>query len=142
MVHVHQVAAKSPAAVKGLVLLNCAVGMNSKAAVDDWRIVLLYPILVLIDLLLKVASLSLISGLIRKGCLIVFNHLDVECSCSVAFRQVQNKGEHKEYSKQGQSLSRRTNGPIQADEAAGAVWTSMLFCTHTFGSGLLQPGVG
>ena len=51
-----QAAAKSPSAVKGLVLLNCAVGMNSKAAVDDWRIVVLYPILVLIDILLKVGQ--------------------------------------------------------------------------------------
>ena len=55
-----QVAAKSPEAVKGLVLLNCAVGMNSKAAVDDWRILLLYPILALIDLLLKVWYIALL----------------------------------------------------------------------------------
>jgi hypothetical protein len=30
--------------------------MNSKAAIDDWRIVLIYPLLFLIDLLLKVRT--------------------------------------------------------------------------------------
>ncbi|KVH87917.1 pheophytinase, chloroplastic [Cynara cardunculus var. scolymus] len=39
--------------VEGLVLLNCAGGMNNKAIVDDWRIKLLYPLLLLIDFLLK-----------------------------------------------------------------------------------------
>ncbi|XP_075509336.1 uncharacterized protein LOC142545824 [Primulina tabacum] len=39
--------------VKGLVLFNCAGGMNNKAIVDDWRIRLLFPLLWLIDLLLK-----------------------------------------------------------------------------------------
>ena len=28
--------------------------MNSKAAIDDWRIVVIYPLLALIDILLKV----------------------------------------------------------------------------------------
>ncbi|GAX79117.1 hypothetical protein CEUSTIGMA_g6557.t1 [Chlamydomonas eustigma] len=46
-------AAEGPNSVKGVVLLNCAVGMNSKAAIDDWRIVVIYPLLFLIDLLLK-----------------------------------------------------------------------------------------
>ncbi|EES19542.1 hypothetical protein BDA96_09G147900 [Sorghum bicolor] len=40
-------------AVRGLVLLNCAGGMNNKAIVDDWRIKLLLPLLLLIDFLLK-----------------------------------------------------------------------------------------
>lgn len=40
-------------AVRGLVLLNCAGGMNNKAIVDDWRIKLLLPLLWLIDFLLK-----------------------------------------------------------------------------------------
>lgn len=39
--------------VKGLVLLNCAGGMNNKAIVDDWRIKLLFPLLWLIDFLLN-----------------------------------------------------------------------------------------
>ncbi|KAK3135543.1 hypothetical protein QOZ80_5BG0420180 [Eleusine coracana subsp. coracana] len=40
-------------AVRGLVLLNCAGGMNNKAIVDDWRIKLLLPLLWLIDFLLN-----------------------------------------------------------------------------------------
>lgn len=39
--------------IKGLVLLNCAGGMNNKAIVDDWRIKLLFPLLWLIDFLLN-----------------------------------------------------------------------------------------
>lgn len=39
--------------MQGLVLLNCAGGMNNKAIVDDWRIKLLLPLLWLIDFLLK-----------------------------------------------------------------------------------------
>ncbi|KAK1433396.1 hypothetical protein QVD17_10306 [Tagetes erecta] len=39
--------------VKGLVLLNCSGGMNNKAIVDDWRIKLLFPLLLFIDFLLK-----------------------------------------------------------------------------------------
>lgn len=39
--------------VRGLVLLNCAGGMNNKAVVDDWRIKLLFPLLWLVDFLLK-----------------------------------------------------------------------------------------
>ncbi|KAK9205447.1 hypothetical protein WN943_015714 [Citrus x changshan-huyou] len=39
--------------VRGLVLLNCAGGMNNKAIVDDWRIKLLLPLLWFIDFLLK-----------------------------------------------------------------------------------------
>ncbi|KAL1820069.1 hypothetical protein ACET3Z_014938 [Daucus carota] len=39
--------------IKGLVLLNCAGGMNNKAVVDDWRIKLLFPLLWLIDFLLN-----------------------------------------------------------------------------------------
>lgn len=41
------------ALVRGLVLLNCAGGMNNKAIVDDWRIKLLLPLLWLFDFLLK-----------------------------------------------------------------------------------------
>ncbi|KAH9782305.1 AB hydrolase-1 domain-containing protein [Citrus sinensis] len=40
-------------AASGLVLLNCAGGMNNKAIVDDWRIKLLFPLLWFIDFLLK-----------------------------------------------------------------------------------------
>ncbi|KAL2513351.1 alpha/beta-Hydrolases superfamily protein [Abeliophyllum distichum] len=39
--------------VQGLVLLNCAGGMNNKAIVDDWRIKLLLPLLWFFDFLLK-----------------------------------------------------------------------------------------
>ncbi|KAF5481535.1 hypothetical protein F2P56_002176, partial [Juglans regia] len=39
--------------VQGLVLLNCAGGMNNKAIVDDWRIKLLVPLLWLFDFLLS-----------------------------------------------------------------------------------------
>nr|XP_010907547.1 uncharacterized protein LOC105034192 [Elaeis guineensis] len=39
--------------VRGLVLLNCAGGMNNKAIVDDWRIKLLLPLLWLFDFLLR-----------------------------------------------------------------------------------------
>lgn len=39
--------------IRGLVLLNCSGGMNNKAIVDDWRIKLLFPLLLLIDFLLK-----------------------------------------------------------------------------------------
>ncbi|TKY51975.1 Pheophytinase [Spatholobus suberectus] len=39
--------------VRGVVLLNCAGGMNNKAIVDDWRIKLILPLLWLIDFLLK-----------------------------------------------------------------------------------------
>ncbi|XXG65974.1 hypothetical protein AAC387_Pa05g3545 [Persea americana] len=49
------IAASEPASrlVKGLVLLNCAGGMNNKAIVDDWRIKLLLPLLWLFDFLLR-----------------------------------------------------------------------------------------
>ncbi|XP_078447451.1 alpha/beta-Hydrolases superfamily protein [Wolffia australiana] len=39
--------------VRGLALLNCSGGMNNKAIVDDWRIKLLFPLLLLFDILLK-----------------------------------------------------------------------------------------
>ncbi|XP_076910301.1 uncharacterized protein LOC143567905 [Bidens hawaiensis] len=44
--------------VKGLVLLNCAGGMNNKAIVDDWRIKLVFPLLWLIDFLLKQKAIA------------------------------------------------------------------------------------
>ncbi|XP_068648638.1 uncharacterized protein [Aristolochia californica] len=39
--------------VRGLVLLNCAGGMNNKAIVDDWRIKLFLPLLWIFDVILK-----------------------------------------------------------------------------------------
>lgn len=39
--------------VQGLVLLNCAGGMNNKAIVSDWRIKLFLPLLWFFDYLLK-----------------------------------------------------------------------------------------
>lgn len=47
------VGANAPERVRGIVLLNCAGGMNNKAIVDDWRIKLVMPIFLLIDFLLK-----------------------------------------------------------------------------------------
>ncbi|KAH7429354.1 hypothetical protein KP509_09G043100 [Ceratopteris richardii] len=44
--------------VRGMVLLNCAGGMNNKAVVDDWRIRLFLPLLWLIDLLLLQRSIA------------------------------------------------------------------------------------
>ncbi|GER27559.1 alpha/beta-Hydrolases superfamily protein [Striga asiatica] len=44
---------KCKSLVCGLVLLNCAGGMNNKAIVDDWRIKLLLPLLWFFDFLLK-----------------------------------------------------------------------------------------
>ncbi|XP_050204025.1 uncharacterized protein LOC126654030 [Mercurialis annua] len=46
-------ASASQPLVRGLVLLNCAGGMNNKAVVDDWRIKLLLPLLLLVDFLLN-----------------------------------------------------------------------------------------
>ena len=48
----------SHALVRGLVLLNCAGGMNNKAIVDDWRIKLILPLLWLIDFLLKQRAIA------------------------------------------------------------------------------------
>ncbi|CAN0881579.1 Uncharacterized hydrolase YugF [Linum grandiflorum] len=48
----------SRALVCGLVLLNCAGGMNNKAIVDDWRIRLLLPLFWFIDFLLKQPSIA------------------------------------------------------------------------------------
>ncbi|KAG0461709.1 hypothetical protein HPP92_021688 [Vanilla planifolia] len=45
--------------VRGLVLLNCAGGMNNKAIVDDWRIRLIMPFLWILDFLLKKRSIAL-----------------------------------------------------------------------------------
>nr|GMD06705.1 pheophytinase, chloroplastic [Ipomoea batatas] len=44
--------------IRGLVLLNCAGGMNNKAIVDDWRIKLLLPLLWLIDFLLQQKAIA------------------------------------------------------------------------------------
>lgn len=48
----------SQSLVRGLVLLNCAGGMNNKAIVDDWRIRLLLPLLWVIDALLKQRAIA------------------------------------------------------------------------------------
>ena len=53
--------------VRGLVLLNCAGGMNNKAIVDDWRIKLLLPLLWLFDFLLRQRGIaSTIFQIVRK----------------------------------------------------------------------------
>ena len=46
-------AAGGAGGVAGVVLLNCAGGMNNKAIADDWRIKLLLPLFWLIDALLQ-----------------------------------------------------------------------------------------
>ncbi|XP_018631130.1 uncharacterized protein [Nicotiana tomentosiformis] len=48
----------SQTSIQGLVLLNCAGGMNNKAIVDDWRIKLLLPLLWLVDFLLNQRSVA------------------------------------------------------------------------------------
>ncbi|KAL8134696.1 uncharacterized protein LOC141713041 [Apium graveolens] len=48
-----EASSSAKSSIKGLVLLNCAGGMNNKAIVDDWRIKLLFPLLWLIDFLLN-----------------------------------------------------------------------------------------
>lgn len=53
-----QVNAAAPQAVRGLVLLNSAGAMNNKGVIGDWRIVLVYPLLLLIDILLKIPAVS------------------------------------------------------------------------------------
>eukprot|EP00882_Tetradesmus_deserticola_P025252 GHRQ01027719.1.p1 GENE.GHRQ01027719.1~~GHRQ01027719.1.p1 ORF type:complete len:335 (+),score=95.79 GHRQ01027719.1:210-1214(+) len=42
----------------GLVLLNCAGAMNNKGVINDWRIVLALPLLLLIDLLLRTPPIA------------------------------------------------------------------------------------
>lgn len=43
---------------RGLVLLNCAGAMNNKGVVGDWRILLVYPIFLIIDLLLHTPGVA------------------------------------------------------------------------------------
>lgn len=35
-------------------MLNCAGGMNNKCSLDDWRLKLAYPVILLVDALLKI----------------------------------------------------------------------------------------
>lgn len=42
-----------PDSIAGLIMLNCAGGMNNKAISDDWRIKLATPVFLLIDVLLS-----------------------------------------------------------------------------------------
>jgi hypothetical protein len=44
--------------VKGVVLLNCAGGLNNKAIKDDWRIALALPVFLFIDFLLGIPSVA------------------------------------------------------------------------------------
>ncbi|XP_020575816.1 pheophytinase, chloroplastic [Phalaenopsis equestris] len=44
--------------IRGIVLLNCAGGMNNKAIVDDWRIKLILPLLWLLDFFLKQRTIA------------------------------------------------------------------------------------
>ncbi|KAL6216356.1 hypothetical protein ACLB2K_009579 [Fragaria x ananassa] len=54
--------------MRGLVLLNCSGGMNinNKAIVDDWRIKLLFTLLLLIDFLLQQPIASFIFERVRQ----------------------------------------------------------------------------
>lgn len=49
---------KSDTEIAGLVLMNCAGGMNNKAIVDDWRLKLVYPLFLLIDWLLRQPTIA------------------------------------------------------------------------------------
>ncbi|KAG2451648.1 hypothetical protein HYH02_003428 [Chlamydomonas schloesseri] len=55
-------------AVRGTVLLNSAGAMNNKGVIGDWRIVAVYPLLLLIDFLLSIPAVSaaLFKNLARK----------------------------------------------------------------------------
>lgn len=44
--------------IAGLVLMNCAGGMNNKAIVDDWRLKLVYPLFLLIDWMLRQPTIA------------------------------------------------------------------------------------
>lgn len=53
------VGAAAPAgSVRGTVLLNAAGAMNNKGVVGDWRILAVYPLLLLIDFLLSIPAVS------------------------------------------------------------------------------------
>ncbi|MEW5312174.1 MAG: hypothetical protein WDW38_003821 [Sanguina aurantia] len=53
------VSSAAPAgAIAGTVLLNAAGAMNNKGVVGDWRILAVYPLLLLIDFLLSIPALS------------------------------------------------------------------------------------
>jgi pimeloyl-ACP methyl ester carboxylesterase len=52
------VAAQIPERIRGVVLFNCAGGMNNKAISDDWRIKLAMPIFLLIDWILNRPTLA------------------------------------------------------------------------------------
>lgn len=63
------------ALVRGLVLLNCAGGMNNKAIVDDWRIKLLLPLLWLFDFLFKQRGIaSSIFERVKQRLVVVVGH--------------------------------------------------------------------
>lgn len=51
-------ASPSKDSIKGLVLLNCAGAMNNKSLMDDWRLKLAYPLVWLIDVLLKTPPIA------------------------------------------------------------------------------------
>ena len=47
-----------PSRLSGLILLNSAGAMNNKGVVSDWRIMLVYPLFLLIDLLLSIKPVA------------------------------------------------------------------------------------
>ncbi|GIL88372.1 hypothetical protein Vretimale_15044 [Volvox reticuliferus] len=51
-------AASPPDAIRGTVLLNSAGAMNNKGVIGDWRILAVYPLLLLIDFLLSIPAVS------------------------------------------------------------------------------------
>ena len=52
------VASRIPNRINGVILFNCAGGMNNKAISDDWRIKLAMPLFLLIDWILKQPALA------------------------------------------------------------------------------------
>ncbi|GMH32620.1 hypothetical protein BSKO_00454 [Bryopsis sp. KO-2023] len=51
-------ASPSKGLIKSIVLLNCAGAMNNKSLIDDWRLMIVYPLFLLIDFLLKTPPIA------------------------------------------------------------------------------------
>jgi hypothetical protein len=56
--------------IRGLVLLNTAGAMNNKGVVGDWRILAVYPLLLLIDFLLSIPAVRVACPLYDDAVLI------------------------------------------------------------------------
>lgn len=71
-------AALPPSSVSGLVLLNCAGGLNNKAIRDDWRIQLALPLFRLVDWLLGMPPVATA----------IFNRVKTSANVSAVLRSV------------------------------------------------------